>query len=274
MFSRCRETFVRVLACALAALAAFGTADASQLRVCADPDNLPYSDRGENGFENRIARLVAADLGAALSYYWLPQWRGFTRKTLLEGHCDVIPGLPASQPNVLTTAPYYRGTYALVFRADRVPGLSNLDDPRLRTLRIGVPLVGIDAIPTPPGRALARRGIFDNVVGFPVIGERPAALRMITALAHDEIDVAVVWSPQAGYFVTRQDVPMAIVALAPNDRDPEFAFAIAMAVRPDDAPLQRALDASLARLRPKIEAVLQEYAVVKAGDDMALGRKP
>ncbi len=273
MCSRCRDAFACVLACALAALT-FAGADARELRVCADPDNLPYSDTSESGFENRIAHLVAADLGATLSYYWLPQWRGFTRKTLLDGHCDVIPGVPVSQPNVLTTAPYYRGTYALVFRADRVPGLSNLDDPRLRTLRIGVPLVGIDAIPTPPGRALARRGIFDNVVGFPVIGDRPAALRMITALANDELDVGVVWSPQAGYFVARQHVPMSLVALAPNERDPEFAFAISMAVRPNDAPLQRELDASLVRLRPQIDAVLREYAVVRAGDDMALGGRP
>lgn len=273
MSSRCRDAFSSVLACVFAMLA-LASADARELRVCADPQNLPYSDVDENGFENRIARLVAADLRATLSYYWLPQWRGFTRKTLLEGHCDVIPGIPAAQPNVLTTAPYYRGTYALVFRADRVPGLSDLDDARLRTLRIGVPLVGIDAIPTPPGRALARRGIFDNVVGFPVIGDRPAALRMITALANDELDVAVVWSPQAGYFVGRQRVPMSIVALAPHDRDPEFAFAIAMAVRPDDVPLQRALDASLARLRAPIDAILRDYAVVRAGDDMALdGRR-
>jgi mxaJ protein len=193
---------------------------------------------------------------------------------LLEGHCDVIPGIPAAQANVLTTAPYYRGTYALVFRAERVPGLSDLDDARLRTLRIGLPLIGIDAMPTPPGRALARRGIFDNVIGFSVIGERPAPLRMITALARDELDVAIVWSPQAGYFVAQQPAPLSVVLLSPHEADPEFTFAIAMGVRPDDAPLQRTLDGALARLKPQIDAVLREYAVVRGGDVVALGNRP
>jgi mxaJ protein len=274
MFSRCHDRLPwRVLACALVTLACTPV-DARELRVCADPDNLPYSDAEGRGFENRIVRLVAHDIGATPSYYWLPQWRGFTRKTLLEGHCDVIPGVPAAQANVLTTAPYYRGTYALVFRADRVPGLSDLDDARLRTLRVGLPLIGIDAMPTPPGRALARRGIFDNVIGFPVIGERPAALRMITALARDELDVAIVWSPQAGYFVTQQPAPLSVVPLSPHDGDPEFTFAIAMGVRPDDEPLQRTLDGALARLKPQIDAVLREYAVMRAGDDVALGIRP
>lgn len=248
-------------------------AGARELRVCADPDNLPYSDSTGRGFENRIAALIAAEIGAGLTYYWLPQWRGFTRKTLLEGHCDVIPGIPADQPSVLATAPYYRGVYALVFRADRLPGLRDLDDPRMRTLRVGLPLVGVDAIPTPPGRALARRRIFDNVVGFPVIGDKPVAERMIAALAQDELDVAIVWSPQAGYFVERARVRLSIVTLEADDRDPEFGFDIAMGVRPDDVALQRTLDASLARLRPRIEAVLREYAVIRPDPDMALGTR-
>jgi len=271
MSSRCRDRRFRALACTVLGVLLATTACARSLRVCADPDNLPYSDVAERGFENRLARLIAKDLDADLSYYWLPQWRGFTRKTLLEGNCDVIPGVPVDSANVRVTKPYYRGAYALVFRADRVPGLSGLDDARLRTLRIGVPLVGIDAAPTPPGRALARRAIYENVVGFPVVGDKPAAERMFAALATDAIDVAVVWSPQAGYYMAREHAPLSIVLLEPEERDPRFEFAIAMAVRPDDAALQHALDASLARLQPQIEAVLREYGVVQHDDDVTLG---
>ena len=261
MSSRCRDRRGAHALCALALVLALGHADARELRVCADPDNMPFSDGERRGFENRIVELIASDIGATVAYYWLPQWRGFTRKTLLEGHCDVIPGMPAATRDVLTTAPYYRSSYALVFRADRVPGFTGLRDPRLPTLRIGVALPGIDATPSPPGRALARRGIFDNVVGFPVIRDVPVAKRMIDALASGDLDVAAVWWPQAGYFVALAHVPLSPAPLEPDDGDPPFAFAIAMAVRPGDAELRRRLDAALARLRPAIAAVLDQYAV-------------
>lgn len=261
MSSHCPDRRIAHALCALALMLALGHLDARELRVCADPDNLPFSDEARHGFENRIVELIASDMGATVAYYWLPQWRGFTRKTLLEGHCDVIPGVPAQTRNVLTTAPYYRSTYALIFRADRVPGLTGLHDPRLTKLRIGVALPGIDATPTPPGQALARRGMFDNVVGFPVISDVPVAKRMVDALARGDLDVAALWWPQAGYFVARASVPLSPAPLEPDDGDPPFAFAIAMAVRPGDGELRRTLDAALARLRPAIAAVLDEYAV-------------
>jgi len=261
MSSHCRDRHIARALCVLAAMLALGHVDARELRVCADPDNLPFSDEARHGFENRIVELIASDIGATVAYYWLPQWRGFTRKTLLEGHCDVIPGVPADTRNVLTTTPYYRSTYALVFRADRIPGFTGLHDPRLSKLRIGVALPGIDATPSPPGQALARRGVFDNVVGFPVIGDVPVARRMVDALMRGDLDVAALWWPQAGYFVARANVPLSPAPLEPDDGDPPFAFAIAMAVRPGDVELRLTLDAALARLRPAIAAVLDEYAV-------------
>ncbi len=272
MSSRCRDIGWRRALCIAVACAFVASADARDLRVCADPDNLPYSNSAEQGFENRIAALVARDLDVTLTYYWLPQWRGFTRKTLLEGHCDVIPGVPFEQANVRVTRPYYRGVFALVYRSHRVPGLSGLDDPRLRTLRLALPLVGIDAAPTPTGRALARRGIYDNVVGFPVVGDRPVAQRIFNALDADDVDVAAVWSPQAGFYMRRAHVPLSIVLLQPNAADPPFAFAIAMGVRPDDAELQHALDASLVRVHPEVEAILREYDVVRPDDEATLGQ--
>jgi len=250
-----------VVAFALLTLAAPGIA--RELRVCADPDNLPYSSHDERGFENRIAHLIAADLHAELRYYWHPQWRGFTRKTLLEGHCDVIPGMPVALGDALATRPYYRGTYAFVYSSARMRDLSSLDDPRLRTLRIGLQIIGIDATATPPGRALAKRGIVANVVGFPVMGATPSAERMIAALANGMLDVAIIWSPQAGYFAAQRGPDLDVVPLRAGAGDPAFEFPIGMGVRRDDVALKDALDASLVRLRPQIDAVLREYAVLR-----------
>lgn len=261
MSSRCHDA----IACAggaLALAAALGCG-AAELRVCADPHNLPYSSLEAPGFENRIAELVARDLGRRLRYYWQPQWRGYARKTLLAAHCDVIPGIPAAERDVLATDAYYRGAYAFVYAAQRFPGLTSFDDPRLRRVRIGLQVVGIDAIATPAGRALARRGIVANVVGFPVMGSEPSAARMIDALADGALDVAIVWSPQPGYYIAQRHLPYAIVPIAAAPGDPSLDFAIAMAVRPDDIVLQQALNASLVRLRQQIDTVLREYAVTR-----------
>ena len=133
--------------------------------------------------------------------------------------------------------------------------MTGLHDPRLSTLRIGVTLPGIDAAPSPPGQALARRGIFDNVVGFPVISDVPVAKRMVDALERGDLDVAALWWPQAGYFVARAHAPLSRAPLEPDEGDPTFTFAIAMAVRPGDAELRRTLDGALARVRPAIAAV-------------------
>jgi mxaJ protein len=268
MSSRCRDALA--LAAGLVVLTASFAASAGRtLRFCADPDDLPYSSKDERGFENRIAALVARDLGAKLRYYWLPQWRGYARKTLLQGHCDVIPGIPADVDNVLTTAPYYRGTYAFVYSARRFPGLVSLDDARLRRVRIGLQVVGVDAIATPPGHALARRGIVDNVVGFPVMGEVPSAARIVDALADGELDVGIVWSPQPGYFIAKRQAALDVVPIRTDARDPGFVFAIAMGVRRGDVALQRAIDASIEHLRPQIDAVLRDFAVTRVDADDA-----
>jgi mxaJ protein len=270
MSSRFRERFVLVAA-ATFLTAPLATHAARALRICADPANLPYSSEDQRGFENRIAALIARDLGADLRYYWLPQWRGYARKTLQQQHCDVIPGVPAAADDVLATDAYYRGTYAFVYSPKRFPDLVSLDDARLRTLRIGLQIVGIDATATPPGLALARRGIVDNVIGFPVMGETPSAARIVDALADGALDVGIVWSPQPGYFIAERHAALDVVAIRGGSRDPAFDFPIAMGVRRDDAALQQAINASIARLRPKIDAVLRQYAVTRV--DVAPAQK-
>jgi len=263
MSSRCRDA-VRFVGSALALCVVFtAPLPARELRVCAEPDDLPYSNRAARGFENRIAALVARDLGADLRYYWMPQWRGYARKTLQQHRCDVIPGIAQADDSVLATNAYYAGTYAFVYSPQRFRGLVSLDDPRLRSARIGVQVVGIDATPTPAARALARRGVVDNVVGFPVMGDTPSAKRIVDALADGALDVGIVWSPQPGYFIAERRLALDVVPIRRDADDPAFEFAIAMGVRRDDVALQRAVNAALLHLAPQIDAVLREYAVTR-----------
>jgi mxaJ protein len=275
MSSRFRERdFARLAALLLAGASAIALAGlpsalgSGALRVCADPDNAPFSRRDGSGFENRIAALMADALGAQLRYYWWPQGRGFLRNTLAAGACDVVIGVPARSDAVLTTAPYYRAGYVFAYRADRLPGLSSYDDPRLARLRIGVPLVGNDMAATPPGNALARRGIADNVIGYVPLGTAPVAQRMMDALADGTLDVALLWAPQAGYFAHRQPFEVRLVsAIDPRGNEPQL-FDIAMGVRRNDVALRDTLSRTLDRIRPQIDAVLREYEVPVESRDL------
>jgi len=264
MSSRCPDIRAFAVGVVAVAIAVATPVSARELRVCADPDDLPYSNRAAQGFENRIAALVARDLGADVRYYWLPQWRGYARKTLAQHRCDVIPGIAQADGSVLATDAYYRGTFALVYAPKRFPGLESLDDPRLRSLRIGIQVIGIDALPTPAARALARRDIVDRVVGFPMMGETPSAQRIVDAIAAGTLDVGIVWSPQPGYFIAKRRLALAVVPIRRDADDPAFDFAIAMGVRRDDVALRDALNRSLAHLAPAIDAVLDDYAVTRA----------
>lgn len=255
----------RVFAAAWLVLASASTA-AAPLRVCADPNNLPFSDRARAGFENRIIELVANDLGMKVEYLWWAQRRGNLRNTLNAGRCDVVPGVPSSLESVRTTRPYYRSTYVFVARPTLAPPLQSLDDPRLKHLILGVQLVGDDGANTPPAHALAARGHVANVRGFMVYGDyaTPAPLAApITAVADGRIDAAVVWGPVGGYFARRADPPLVVHPVQPWLDGPQrpMVFDVSMAVRKDDADLRRRLDDALDRHRAGIDAVLAEYGV-------------
>lgn len=256
-----------LLLAALLASVSVHAADAippKALRVCADPDNLPFSREDGSGFENRIAQLLADDLGVPLEYQWLPDRRGFVRKTLGARVCDLIVGVPVEFERVMPTQPYYRSAYVFVERepaAGQAP-LSGFDDPRLRQRRVGVQLIGNDFATSPPGFALARHGAIDNVVGFPVVGDTPSAQRMVQAVADGTLDAAVLWGPQAGWYVRRSPVRLRMSrALAPADVAQPFEFSIAMGVRREDKALQQALDAIIERRRGDIDAILAQYNV-------------
>src|SRR5947208_8450177 len=185
-----------ITTCAVMIVAA--AAQSRQLRVCADPNDLPFSNVREEGLENALARLVAREIDAELRYTWLPQRRGFGRNKLNAKKCDVMMEVPAGYGRTLSTRPYYRSTYVFVTRKDRALTIRSLDDPALRALRIGVQMVGDDYANTPPAHALGRRGLAKNVVGYTVYGDYSrddVQAEIIHAVAAGEVDVAIVWGP-------------------------------------------------------------------------------
>jgi mxaJ protein len=245
-------------------------AGARELRVCADPNNLPFSNQRGEGFENKLAELVAKDLGATLRYTWWAERRGFFRNTLKAGLCDLVPGVPSGTEMALPTRPYYRSTYVFVYRKDRGLAIRSFDDPALRHLRVGVQIIGNDYSNAPPAHALANRGIVGNVVGYTVYGnykEESPPSRILRAVATGEVDVAVVWGPLAGYYAPRQKVPLALVPVAPQIDLPflPFVFDIAMGVRRGDKALRDEVDAVLARRQGEIAAILDRYRVPRLG---------
>ena len=255
-----------VLAVAGAAVAAPATAPRRVLTVCADPNNLPFSNRAGEGFENRIAELIAKDMNADISYVWWAQRRGYVRNTLTEAKCDLWPGVASQVDMVQTTKPYYRSAYVFVTRADKpLSGLS-FDDPRLKTSKVGVQMVGADASNTPPAHAIARRGMTDNIRGYMLYGDYakpnpPAAI--IDAVADGDIDVAVVWGPLGGYFAAKSPVKLRVEPVSPQFDGPAWpmAFDISMGVRRNTPAVQKEIEAIVSSEAVKIAAILDEYHV-------------
>ncbi|HYH09582.1 MAG TPA: substrate-binding domain-containing protein [Thermoanaerobaculia bacterium] len=250
------------------------TSNQQVLRVCSDPNNLPFSNEREEGFENRIAQLLARDLGATkVTYYWFAQRRGFVRNTLNANKCDVIMGVPSSFEMALTTRPYYRSGYVFVTRRDRKIDIDSLDDPRLRKLKIGVQMIGDDYASSPPAHALASRGMTSNVVGYSVYGDysKPNPPRnVVDAVAKKEVDLSAVWGPTAGYFAKQSSVPLVVKPFTPEIDLPflPFVFDISMAVRRGDTALRDKLDRIIEKREKEIAAILRAYGVPRMdGED-------
>jgi mxaJ protein len=241
------------------------------LRVCADPNNLPFSNQRREGFENRLAALVAGELGRPLRYVWLPERRGYVRRTLGAGLCDLLLGVPEHLETVLPTRPYYRSMYVFLSRADDPRVVRTLDDSLLRTLRVGVHLIGDDYQNTPPAHALARRHVVRNVVGYPIYGDytkpNPPS-EIVAAVARRDIDLAIVWGPFAGYFGPRQPVKLRILPVQPQADGPSlpFTFAMALGVARRDTVLRDRLDGILVHRRADIERLLDRYGVPRVAD--------
>lgn len=237
--------------------------------VCADPNNMPFSNRAGEGLENKLAELLAKDLGAELRYVWWSQRRGWMRNTLGEGECEAWMGVPSGLEALSTSRPYYRSSYVFVSRADRDLGSLTLDDPRLRNLDIGVQLAGDDGANPPPADALARRGLTDRVRGFMLYGDNrqadPAA-EIVRAVERGEVDVALVWGPLAGWHAARSKVPLRIEPVTPwmdKGRWP-MVFDISVGVAKENIELRRKLDESLARNRSSISDIVEAFDVPQA----------
>jgi mxaJ protein len=247
----------------LLALAPMAT-PAAALRVCADPNDLPFSNRAGEGFENKIAELIAHDLGQSVHYSFASQQRSFIRRTLDAHQCDVMIGVPVGLDQVDETRPYYASSYVFIYRTADKLQLRSLSDPRLRRLRLGVHLIGAED--TPPELALGQQGIVDNVSGFMIYADtaqpNPPA-RLIEAVETGAIDVAAVWGPLGGYFAQRSPVALTV---APMTHTAAFAplvfrYAIAIGVRRGDRVRRERLDGVLAREQPAIHAILETYGV-------------
>jgi mxaJ protein len=238
------------------------------LRVCADPNNLPFSNQRLEGFENRIAEVIARELGARLEYAWWAQRRGFVRHTLNAGICDVIVGVPSRFALAATTRPYYRSTYVFVTRAGE-PVPASFDDPLLKRVVVGVQLIGDDSANSPPAHALAARGIVRNVRGYSVYGDYrqpnpPAAI--VRAVADGDLDVAVAWGPMAGFFAKHQAAPLTVtpVSVDTEARSLPFAFDMSMAVARGNDALREELDRAISSRRDDLDAILREFGVPRA----------
>jgi len=235
-------------------------------RVCADPENLPASNQKLEGFENKIAAVMAKELGMTLSYVWWGQRRGFIRNTmnatLKEGRCEVMIGVPKGYDLVETTRPYYRSTYVFVYPKGKGLQIKSLDDPILKKLRIGVHLLGDDYENPPPVHALSQHGIVGNVVGFDTFYSRENPPdKIIEAVAGGKIDVAIVWGPAVGNFVVHHRVPMEMIPVPSGKGDLPFAFDIAMGVKKGDEALRTRVQAALDRKQSEIANILKDYGV-------------
>lgn len=256
MYSRCHSAVVIWLWCAIG-MGAFG-----QLRVCMDPDNLPFSNRAGEGFENRIAAMVARDLGQGLRETWVSSRKGAMSKSLESGECEVVLGVPAGIDGVLATKAYYESTYVFVERKNG-SGVVSLFDDKLATMRIGVQVVGDDF--APPAHAMATRGLGGQLVGFSLFGvegEKNPPARLIEAVANGAVDIAIAWGPTAGYFANFQPVALRVIPVTPASFGGiPFRYQMTAAVRKGELVLRNRVQWALAKECSAIRGVLADYGI-------------
>jgi len=232
--------------------------NSSYLTVCGDPNNLPFSNDRQEGFENRIAQLIAGEVGRPLHYRWWPQTVGFVRNTLGVRLCDLIMGITSVNEMVQNTNPYYRSVYTLVYRSDAPYQIQGLQDPALKGLRLGV-VAG-----TPPATLLARYGLLAQTRSYHrTVDTRhhsPAA-EAVKDVARGDLDIAILWGPIAGYTAARQSVPLTVAPLPPEVDSVPLAFNVSMGIRHRETRWKHDLNALIAKLKPEIEAILLEYSV-------------
>jgi quinoprotein dehydrogenase-associated probable ABC transporter substrate-binding protein len=229
------------------------------LRVCADPANMPFSDEKGEGFENKIAETVAAELKVPVEYIWFPQATGFIRNTLFAKKCDVVMGYAQGDELVLNTNAYYRSAYALVYRSGAgLDGVDHLADERLKDKRVGL-IAG-----TPPSATMAALGLMVKAKPYPLMVDRryeSPAERMIADIRSGAVDAGVLWGPIAGYFATHGGEKLTVVPLLKETAGPRMAYRITFGVRPSDDDWKRELNQLIAKLQGRFDQVLLDYGV-------------
>jgi quinoprotein dehydrogenase-associated probable ABC transporter substrate-binding protein len=244
--------------------------DPNVLRVCADPNNLPFSNEKGEGFENKLAELFAAKLGKKLAYTFFPQATGFVRVTLGSHRCDVIMGYPQGDEMVQNTNPYYQTAYALVSKhGSPLEEVETLGDERLKDSRIGI-VAG-----TPPATYLVAHGLMAKAKPYPLMVDTrvdSSAAAMMNDLASGEIDAGVLWGPMAGYYASRANPPMHVALLLKDTGGPRLVYRITMGVRPSDQNWKRQLSKLITENQPAINKLLLDFGVpLLDGSDRLIG---
>jgi quinoprotein dehydrogenase-associated probable ABC transporter substrate-binding protein len=233
--------------------------DPKVLRVCADPRNLPFSNEAGEGFENKIAGLLAHKLGKTLAYEYYPGATGFVRNTLNAHRCDVIMGMPQGDDIVQGTNPYYRTSYALVSKqGSGLETVDSLEDPRLQAKRIGI-VAG-----TPPATNLAVNGLLGNIKSYPLVVDTRVdapTSAMMEDLEGDRIDVAILWGPIAGYLAKHAKIPVKVTPLVKETSGPRMIYRIGMGVRHSDQEWKHLLNKLIAENQAEITHILAAYGV-------------
>ena len=235
----------------------------THLRVCADPNNLPFSSDKVDGFENRIVALLAAELGREVRYKWFPQSTGFVRNTLRLRECDLISGITTTSEKVQNTNPYYHSAYSIVHRKSLGEAITSLSDERLKSLRLGI-VAG-----TPPANILAAKGLMGNIKPYHLIADtrrNTPARTAIEDVASGETDVALIWGPIAGYYSRQLGDKLVVTPLLEEDPRVRMNYRVSMAVRYNETDWKRTVNEALIVIQPQIEAILREYGVPLLND--------
>jgi mxaJ protein len=255
MFSRSP----RLLAALLPVLLCLPMQAVSPLRVCADPDNLPFSNRAGMGFDDRIVTLVARDLHRKVVFVWARPRRGFLREQFNKNACDVLLGVPIGVRGVAVSEPYYTSSYVFVSPARKHLQIASFSDEQLNGKRIGLQILEEDL--APPSLPLIRSGHAAQIVGFESFGRLEGDV--VRAVADGRVGVAVVWGPVAGYFARISSVPLTVtpVSRGYTFSGIPFTYSMGFGVHKQDRALLQELNDSISRLQPKINQVLTALAV-------------
>lgn len=233
-------------------------ADRGALKVCADPNDLPFSSEQKQGFENKIAELMANALGVKVEYTWFPQIIGFARNTLQAHRCDLVMGTVAGDDIMQTTNPYYFTTYVMVYRSDKGLALDGVADPRLASLRLGV----VSA--TPPSDLLVRHDLMSHAKPYPLTVDtrvQSPTHEMIQDVVDGTIDVGFLWGPIAGYYKKHDKLPLTLVPLKEETGAARMKYHIAMGVRANEPEWRRRINATILKQQLAITAILREYGI-------------